>query len=153
MKKLVLVSGILGLLFSSCANADPKKMAADICTCMEPISKKLSPQSKRIVLKAFSSKDFQNVLGQELVLIENEAEKQKVSDEITAAGTLMQGKKLENCLSDIDKKYTVLKTQEKQKQKEIVQELEKQCSIGASMFKYALQHQDELMKAGNATDN
>ncbi len=113
-----------------------------MCDCMDPAIRKLSPKARKLISKAFKEKDAQTVLQQELLAIEDEGERSKLAEEFTKAGSLMQGSKMRTCLEDVDKKYRVRKSQEKEMQEKLIEELENQCSVGADIFKYSLKYQD-----------
>lgn len=151
MKKILISLSLFVFVLSSCGNADPKMMAADVCDCMEPALKKLSSKSKKIVLKAFKDGDVQTVIQQEVMTIDDAEQQTKVNEEINAAGKLIQGNKMQSCLEDVDKKYKVYKSEEKKKQNEVVDEMEGECEVGAAIFKYGLKHKDD--KANTKTDD
>jgi hypothetical protein len=146
MRKLLLPVSLFALILSSCTNADPKKMAAAVCDCMDPALGNLSSKAKKIINKAFKDGDVQNIVQQELQAIEDDEQRTKIANEITKAGKKMQGKKMKDCLNDIDKKYNV-----EEKQKEILAELRDQCETGAYIFKYGLDQKDNTAKDDKET--
>jgi len=151
MKKIYLPVALLLLVLASCTNADPKKMAGDVCNCMDPAMSKLSSKSKKIIKKALKSDDTENTIQEEVTAIEDEDERTQVTEEIGAWGKALQSQKLQTCLADIDKKYKVKKSDEKKLQKQIATEMEGQCELGAYVFKYAIKQNDQ-MEAGNDGD-
>ena len=143
MNKLLLPFSFLLLVFTACTNADPKKMASDLCDCFTS-KKKISSQTTNIVLKASKSDDFQTTVQDELQAIEDAEEQQKISDEINRIATSFQNKKTQDCANDIDKKYRVMKSDSVEIQRQMIDEMDnvKGCEVYAAFVKAGLKNQE-----------
>jgi len=84
MKKLSTLI-VLAVVMVACSNDNKTKdIAEDVCGCFESVTNKLSPRTKKIVIKAFKSDNVQEVITKEIEKIEDEDEKAEVTEEITA---------------------------------------------------------------------
>jgi len=123
MKKLLLPFGFLLFVFVSCTNADPKKMASELCDCFTS-KKKISSKTKKIVVKASNSDNFQNAIQEGLQAIEDQEEQQKVSDEINRIASSFTNSKTQECANEIDKKYRVMKSDSLDIQRKMIDEMD-----------------------------
>ncbi len=142
MKRALPIVMIAAIAVTGCQSADPKAVATEMCACMEPVKAKMSAKTEAIYTKAMKNPStFQQVTQEEVMAIQDETEQQKVRNELIESTTLMQGAKFQTCITDIDKKHKVRKTEEKEKQKEVIGELEKQCPLAATLLRAGLQQQ------------
>jgi hypothetical protein len=144
MMKLFIPATFLFFLLSACSNADPKKMAEELCNCVKS-KKKISAEAKNIVMKAAKSKDFQSTYQEELLAIEDETEREEVQTELMTMMQVFQSKKTQQCAEAIDKKYKVYKSQEKEMQQKLVEEMEnvKGCEVYAAVVKVGMKQQNK----------
>jgi len=142
MRKMLFPFSFLILGFVACTNADPKKMAADICNCFMS-KKKISSQTKKIVLAAGKSDDFQTSIQEELQKIEDTEEQQKVSDEINSIVSSFQSRKTQECANEIDKKYRVMKSDSLEIQDKMIGEMDNVdgCEVYAAFVKAGMKKQ------------
>jgi len=143
MKKLFIPATFFVLLLSSCSNADPKKMAEELCDCVKS-KKKISAEAKKIVMKAAKSDDFQSAYMEGLLAIEDETEREEVQAELTTVMESFSSKKTQQCAEAIDKKYKVYKSQEKEMQQKLVDEMEnvKGCEVYAAVVRVGMKQQN-----------
>lgn len=143
MKRFFIPATLFIFLLSACSNADPKKMAEELCDCVKS-KKKISTEAKNIVLKAAKSKDFQSTYQEELLAIEDETEREEVQTELMNVLQSFQSKKTQQCAEAIDKKYKVYKSQEKEMQQKLVNEMEnvKGCEVYAAVVKVGMKQQN-----------
>lgn len=140
MKKALPIVMLAAIAAAGCQSADPNVVAKEMCACMDPIKAKMSAKTEAIYIKASTNTaTAQQVMQDELMAITDETERKKIANEMVESGTLMQGAKFQTCVNEIDKKHKVRKTEEKEKQAEVIAALEKQCPLAASLMKAGLQ--------------
>lgn len=153
MKKLFIPATFFLFILSSCSNADPKKMAEELCDCVKS-KKKISTEAKNIVLKAAKSDDFQSSYMEGLLAIEDETEREEVQAELTTIMESFSSKKTQQCAESIDKKYKVYKSQEKEMQQKLIDEMEnvKGCEVYAAVVRVGMKQQNTASSDESATD-
>ena len=149
MKKILSFFVLLSFFLSACTNADPKKMANDLCDCVKS-QKKLSAKSKKIVMKAAKGGDFSTTIQEEIEKINDEEKKQEVNDEIDEFLTEIRSSEIKDCANKIDKKYKVAKSDEKDMQKKLIEEMQEvtDCEAYAAIVSAGLKK-----NAGSDTDD
>jgi len=152
MKKTFVPLLLILVISFGCSNADPKKMAESLCDCVQS-KKKISSEAKKIVLKASKTDDFQTSYQESLLAIEDETKRQEVQSEVSDMMEAFQSKKTRECAEEIDKKYKVYKSDEKETQQKLVEEMENVdgCEIYAAVVKAGLKKQGKLKDDGETT--
>lgn len=150
MKKYFLPLWMFVGILSSCNNADPKKMANELCNCVKS-KKQISAKAKKIILKAAGSDDFQATLEEEIAAIEDDTQRADVQEDITSVALAFQGQNVKKCAESVDKKYRVSKSNEAAMQKKLVDEMQNvdDCDVYAAFIRVGLKMQHK--KAGNDT--
>jgi uncharacterized membrane protein YheB (UPF0754 family) len=95
----------------------------------------MSPKTKKILVKAFKSDNTAEVIEKELNKIEDEEERQKITDEMEPISTMGENKKLEKCVTNLKKKYEV-KEDDKKTGKLIAEKMSdvSNCDVAAALF-------------------
>lgn len=143
MKKICFPALWLLVLFSACTNADPKKMAAELCDCMTA-KKQVGTTAKKIILKAAQSNDFQTSLQEEIANLADDAQREEVEEDINTIALSFQEQKTKSCAEAVDKKYRVSKRDEAGMQQQLVEEMGKldDCQVYAAFIKEGLKQQN-----------
>jgi hypothetical protein len=138
------------LILSSCTNADPKKMANELCDCVKS-KKQVGTTAKKIILKAAGSNDFQATLQEEMAAIDDETKREEIQEDITSVAMAFQGKNVKKCAESVDRKYRVSKSDEAELQKTLVDEMQNvdDCEVYAAFIRAGLKKQSK--KAGSDT--
>lgn len=150
MKKCFLPLWMFMGILSSCTNANPKKMANELCDCIKS-KKQVGTKAKKIILKAAESSDFQATLQEEMAAIEDDTQREEVEEDITSVALAFQGQNVKKCAELVDKKYRVRKSNEAAMQKKLVDEMQMvdDCEVYAAFISAGLKKQSE--KAGSDT--
>ena len=165
MHKMIFSFAMLAITLASCGTAETKKVeetnkvtdtknntvsgttnntkavAADVCGCLEPAFNGLSDKAKSIVVKTFSAKAGPSSLPGELIAIEDETERQKVTQEIIVMGHAVRDGQLQACLNRVDLNHASYKFKETSKSKEFIDELSRQCPLAAAVFQKGMEVQ------------
>lgn len=112
------------------------KAAKGMCGCISEKMDELSSTTKRIITKAADSDNPQATLKNELMNIDDEAEKQKVASEFQKFGTAVQETEFTNCAKKVQKKYNIDESS-KSDEKKLMQAVEENgdCDILSALYK------------------
>src|SRR5687767_3585254 len=90
-------------VFLSCKNdSTTSKMANDACSCFKPESDDLSDRSRKILIKAFRSNNWERTIADEFGKIKNEEEKSTVIKQLESA---LNRQSFQKCMNRIDIRY------------------------------------------------
>jgi hypothetical protein len=107
------------------------KIAEDVCECMSSLDENLSEKTKKIILKASKSDNPQTTAIDELNAIEDEEEKQKVTEEFQS----FENPELQKCMDKVDKKYKEMKKPDEKMQNKLLKKMDKECPLGAALLR------------------
>lgn len=144
MKKYFLPLWMFVLTLSSCTNADPKKMANELCDCIKS-KKQVSSTAKKIIVKAAGSNDFQATIQEEMAAIEDDTQREEVQEDIASVALAFQGENVKKCAESVDRKYRVSKSDEAELQKKLVDEMQMvdDCEVYAAFIRVGLKKQNK----------
>jgi hypothetical protein len=139
MQKLFL-SLLAGLFLVSCTgDSTASRMASDACNCFQPESDDLGDQSRKILIRAFRSNDWETTMAAELGKIRKEEEKAVVIRELESA---LNRQSFQKCMNRVDIKYSNRRFDQKMAS-QLAEEMGDidNCELGAAFMDYASKHE------------